>query len=84
MTLAYALSKCPDIEVSVFEAAGQLAEIGAGVGLWWRTRKILQALGLEADVAAIGGKFHDSKGTPYSNLPTLHHLNTINSFRVEL
>ena len=36
LTLAVALSKYPDIEVEVFEAARQFSEIGAGVGIWRR------------------------------------------------
>ncbi|KAI0314036.1 salicylate hydroxylase [Amylostereum chailletii] len=67
LTLAYALSTCPDIDVTVYEAAAQFAEVGAGIGIWWRTRRILQALGLEADVTAIGGRFTDGK------VPTLHY-----------
>ena len=36
LTLAVALSKYPDIEVEVFEAARHFTEIGAGVGIWRR------------------------------------------------
>ena len=50
MTLAYALSKSPDIRVDVYEAASKFTEIGAGIGVWWRTRQVLKSLGLEEDV----------------------------------
>ena len=40
LTLAVALSKYPDIEVEVFEAAKQFTEIGAGVGIWPRAFKV--------------------------------------------
>jgi salicylate hydroxylase len=32
-----ALAKSPDIEVQVYEGAQQLAELGAGIGLFSRT-----------------------------------------------
>ncbi|TCD68035.1 hypothetical protein EIP91_011646 [Steccherinum ochraceum] len=48
---ALALSRYPDIQVDVYEAAREMAEIGAGIGLWPRTWKILQSLGLENDLA---------------------------------
>ncbi|EEB94045.1 hypothetical protein MPER_07213 [Moniliophthora perniciosa FA553] len=34
LTCALALSKFPDIEIDVYESAGKLAEIGAGIGLF--------------------------------------------------
>lgn len=40
LTLAVALSKYPDIEVEVFEAARQFTEVGAGVGIWPRAFKV--------------------------------------------
>jgi salicylate hydroxylase len=50
LTLAYALSKSPDIQVDIYEAASKFTEIGAGIGVYWRTRQILKSLGLEDDV----------------------------------
>ena len=50
LTLAFALSKSPDISVDVYEAASKFTEIGAGISLWWRTRQVLKSLGLEEDV----------------------------------
>jgi len=40
LTLAVTLSKYPDIEVEVFEAARQFTEVGAGVGIWPRAFKV--------------------------------------------
>ena len=53
LTLAYALSKSPDIRIDVYEAASKFTEIGAGIGVWWRTRQVLKYLGLEEDVARL-------------------------------
>ncbi|KAI9507157.1 salicylate hydroxylase [Russula earlei] len=50
LTLAFALSKSPNIRVDVYEAASKFSEIGAGIGVWWRTRQVLKSLGLEEDV----------------------------------
>jgi hypothetical protein len=49
LTLAFALSKSPDISVDIYEAASKFTEIGAGIGVWWRTRQVLKSLGLEED-----------------------------------
>ncbi|KAM5533711.1 hypothetical protein V8D89_012584 [Ganoderma adspersum] len=46
LTLAVALSRFPDIQVDVYEAAGQFREIGAGVMIWARTWEILSLLGM--------------------------------------
>jgi salicylate hydroxylase len=50
LTLAYALSKSPDIRIDVYEAASKFTEIGAGIGVWWRTKQVLTSLGLEEDI----------------------------------
>ncbi|KAH9988531.1 salicylate hydroxylase [Russula vinacea] len=50
LTLAFALSKSPNISIDVYEAASKFTEIGAGITLWWRTRQVLKSLGLEEDV----------------------------------
>jgi len=44
------LSISPNIRVDVNEAASKFTEIGAGIGVWWRTRQVLKSLGLEEDV----------------------------------
>ncbi|KAF8452743.1 salicylate hydroxylase [Boletus edulis BED1] len=49
LTLAVALSKYPDVEVEVFEAAKQFTEVGAGVGIWPRAFKVLRKLGRDID-----------------------------------
>ena len=53
---------CPQLEINIYEAAHELAEIGAGVGIWPRVWEILHHLGLEEDLRkAIGedsGKFN--------------------------
>ncbi|PIL36260.1 hypothetical protein GSI_01922 [Ganoderma sinense ZZ0214-1] len=46
LTLAVALSRYPDIQVDVYEAASQFKEIGAGVMIWARTWEILSLLGM--------------------------------------
>uniref|UniRef100_A0A0W0FYG3 FAD-binding domain-containing protein n=1 Tax=Moniliophthora roreri TaxID=221103 RepID=A0A0W0FYG3_MONRR len=53
LTCALALSKFPDIEIDVYESAGKLAEIGAGIGLFPRPWKIIRALGLEQDLLRV-------------------------------
>ena len=58
--LASALCKAPGIEVDVYEAAHEFAEIGAGVGVWPRAWKVLQALGLADDLAPVGNIQPDS------------------------
>ena len=46
LLLAVSLSKYPDIQVDVYEAAKVFSEIGAGIGLWPRSRDIIERLGL--------------------------------------
>ena len=53
LTLAYALSKSPEIQVDVYEAASKFTEIGAGISVWWRTRQVLKSLGLEEDIVRL-------------------------------
>lgn len=50
LVLAFALSRSPNIRVDVYEAASKFAEIGAGIGIWWRTKQVLTSLGLEEDI----------------------------------
>jgi len=50
LTLAVALSRYPDIEVQLFEAAEKIAEIGAGLGLFPRHWEVVQKLDLEEDL----------------------------------
>ncbi|KAF6760803.1 FAD/NAD(P)-binding domain-containing protein [Ephemerocybe angulata] len=53
LAAAVALSRFPDIEVSVFEAAKEFTEVGAGIGVWPRVWKLLAYLGLDDDLASI-------------------------------
>jgi hypothetical protein len=55
LTLAVSLAQYPDIDVQVYEAAGKLAEIGAGVMIWGRTWKILTSLGLAESLRSVAG-----------------------------
>ncbi|THU98077.1 salicylate hydroxylase [Dendrothele bispora CBS 962.96] len=50
LTCALALSRHPDIEIDIFESAGKLAEVGAGIGLFPRPWQIIRELGLEQDL----------------------------------
>lgn len=52
LTLAVALSKYPDIDITIYEAATKLTEVGAGLGLFPRVWDIIRGLGLEADLLA--------------------------------
>jgi salicylate hydroxylase len=53
LTLAFALSKSPEIQVDVYKAASKFTEIGAGIALWWRTTQVLKSLGLEEDIVCL-------------------------------
>ncbi|KDR80975.1 hypothetical protein GALMADRAFT_1117498 [Galerina marginata CBS 339.88] len=50
LTTAVALSRYPDIEVEIYEAAEKLAEVGAGIGLFGRPWEVIKKLGLEEDL----------------------------------
>ncbi|KAG6810342.1 hypothetical protein H0H92_012348 [Tricholoma furcatifolium] len=47
LAFAVALSRYPDIEIEIFEAASEFSPIGAGIGIWPRAWKALVAIGLE-------------------------------------
>ncbi|TFK47691.1 FAD/NAD(P)-binding domain-containing protein [Heliocybe sulcata] len=53
LVLAIALSKCPEVEIHIYEAAHQYSEIGAGIGFWPRVWKIMRYLGLDRDLALV-------------------------------
>ncbi|TBU57688.1 FAD/NAD(P)-binding domain-containing protein [Dichomitus squalens] len=53
LTCALALSRYHDIQVDVYESAAAFTEIGAGIGLWPRSWKILCALGLADDLTKV-------------------------------
>ncbi|KAI0322131.1 salicylate hydroxylase [Amylostereum chailletii] len=61
VTLACALSSSPDIQIDLYEAANKFGEIGAGLGIWWRGRRVLQMLGLDEEMSAVGGPMTDTR-----------------------
>lgn len=73
LTLAVALSHSPDIEIDVYEAAREFAEVGAGVGVWQRAWKILAKLGLEEDLAQVA--FVPPLDTPSASPPHIQYRN---------
>ncbi|KAL1714947.1 hypothetical protein EV715DRAFT_180355, partial [Schizophyllum commune] len=50
LVAALCLARYPDINVTVYEGASRLAEVGAGIGFWPRPRDILKRLGLEEEL----------------------------------
>ena len=55
LTAANALSQA-GIEVAVYEAAGELKEIGAGVALHANAMRVLRAIGAEDGVRKVAGR----------------------------
>jgi salicylate hydroxylase len=55
LTAANALSRA-GIEVTVYEAAAELKEIGAGVALHPNAMKVLRAIGVEENVRRVAGR----------------------------
>ncbi|KZT25299.1 salicylate hydroxylase [Neolentinus lepideus HHB14362 ss-1] len=55
LVLALALARYPDISVTIYEAAKNFTEIGAGIGLWPRALKVLEKLGLRDDIFNLVG-----------------------------
>ncbi|TFY79683.1 hypothetical protein EWM64_g4332 [Hericium alpestre] len=53
LTLAFCLSQCPDLQVDLYEATARFSEVGAGIGMWWRTWSIMKTLRLDGDIAAL-------------------------------
>ena len=54
LTLSAALhdfDKANKLEVNLYESAHQISEIGAGIGMWPRTWKIMKELGFEEALA---------------------------------
>ncbi|KAF8075333.1 hypothetical protein FPV67DRAFT_1728536 [Lyophyllum atratum] len=45
-----ALSEYPDIDVEVYESAAELAEVGAGIGVFPRAWEVIRRLGLEEEL----------------------------------
>ncbi|PCH44584.1 salicylate hydroxylase [Wolfiporia cocos MD-104 SS10] len=63
LTCAVALSRYPDIQVNIYEAASKFAEVGAGIGMWPRAWKVMDALGLSTELSnvAISAPVHEPK-----------------------
>lgn len=57
LCIAVGLSKYPDIDVQLYEAANSFKEIGAGVMIWGRAWRALSILGLD-------GIFRELAGAP--------------------
>ena len=60
--LDFILSRFPDIDVDIYEAASTFAEIGAGVTIMTRTRRILEEMGLRSEIAAMNGSIENDEG----------------------
>jgi hypothetical protein len=48
--VCHCLSKYSDIEINIYEAATQFAELGAGVGIWPQPWRVMETLGLAHDL----------------------------------
>ncbi|KII84074.1 hypothetical protein PLICRDRAFT_46407 [Plicaturopsis crispa FD-325 SS-3] len=53
MVCALALARDPSIEVELYEATSRFGEIGAGIGIWPRTWKILEQLHVAEDLVCV-------------------------------
>lgn len=62
LTLGVALSRYPDIEIAVYEAAASFKEVGAGVMIWGRTWRVLTLLGLQTSLRELAGVPTDGSG----------------------
>ncbi|KAF4577356.1 hypothetical protein EYR40_009285 [Pleurotus pulmonarius] len=63
LACAVMLSKYPNIDVEIYEAAAEFSEVGAGIGVWPRVWRILEKLGLSEDfsrVTALKPTYEDS------------------------
>ncbi|KAI0923676.1 hypothetical protein AcW1_006568 [Taiwanofungus camphoratus] len=61
LACAVALSRYEDIQIDIYEAAEKFAEIGAGIGMWPRTWKIMRKLGIDTDLAKVAIVAPDSQ-----------------------
>lgn len=50
LSSAIALSKLPNVEVTIYEQARELREIGAGINIGYNCWKVLELLGAAEDV----------------------------------
>lgn len=63
LACAVALSRYEDIQIDIYEAAEKFAEIGAGIGMWPRTWKIMRKLGIDTDLAKVAIVAPDSQSS---------------------
>ena len=64
LACAVALTRYPDIQVDIYEAAREFTEVGAGVGVWPRAWKVVEDLGLDQElgkVAVVAPDHHPSQ-----------------------
>ncbi len=50
LSAAIALSKLPNVEITIYEQARELREIGAGIQIGYNCWKVLELLGAVSDV----------------------------------
>lgn len=55
LTFCVALGKQSNVKMNLYEAAHEFGELGAGIGMWYRTQQIMEKLGLQDDLAALEG-----------------------------
>ena len=63
LTLSAALhdfDKANKLEVNLYESAHQISEIGAGIGMWPRTWKIMKELGFDEPLGQFLSSLPDS------------------------
>lgn len=53
LALCVGLGQRSNIKVDLYEAAPKLGEIGAGIGMWYRSWKIMEKLGLHTDLSKL-------------------------------
>ncbi|THU98831.1 FAD/NAD(P)-binding domain-containing protein [Dendrothele bispora CBS 962.96] len=53
LTCACVLRHSKNVEIDVYEAAEEIAEVGAGVTVWPRTWKLLKSMGIEQDMVDV-------------------------------
>nr|GAT52620.1 salicylate hydroxylase [Mycena chlorophos] len=91
LSIAVALRQYPHIDVEIFEAASELTEVGAGIGLLARPWKILEKLGVDnelRDVVCFIDRWQYRKsdrpvGIPFAALQTEGLLVTVHRADVQ-
>ncbi|KZP07956.1 FAD/NAD(P)-binding domain-containing protein [Athelia psychrophila] len=65
LTFCVALGKQSNIKMDLYEAAHEFGEIGAGIGMWYRTQQIMEKLGLYEDLAALEGGYKQGNAVAF-------------------